>query len=34
MFLLFLGPSNAPLAQLLLRLDYNYWFSSQQAQAH
>lgn len=24
------GPSSAPLAQLLLRLDYNYWFSSQQ----
>lgn len=22
------GPSSAPLAQLLLRLDYNYWFSS------
>lgn len=24
------GPSSAPLAQLLLRLDYNYWFSAQQ----
>lgn len=23
------GPSTAPLAQLLLRLDFNYWFSSQ-----
>lgn len=26
------GPSSAPLAQLLLRLDYNYWFSSQQVE--
>lgn len=24
------GPSSAPLAQLLLRLDYNYWFSTKE----
>ena len=26
------GPSTAPLAQLLLRLDFNYWFSAQNRQ--
>lgn len=26
------GPSSAPLAQLLLRLDYNYWFSANEVQ--
>lgn len=27
------GPSSAPLAQLLLRLDYNYWFSATEVAA-